>query len=236
MPYIILRLFAPLRGLFTPTCIYPAHILPKPSTAFLPYGFNIPKNTLDMRDSHTDIESAIESTRTHYKAIVIFVGGFCDTIMCAVYREFLAFNEPHCAKIYTSFKVQHFLSTYLPLLAQCKLPIFVIAHSWGGSNFYKAMCNLHTQVHLEYLLTLDPVGYHKPTHRPIPIRFWENVYITHKWSNPRRPNIIALIGHPWNAIKVADINHTLHKPAHHASISHMIAATHFYAELTKAIN
>ncbi|WP_334082875.1 hypothetical protein [Helicobacter typhlonius] len=218
--------FAPLLGLSTPTLIYPA-TLPKPPTPFIPYGFNIEAQTL--------------LAPRNPKAIVIFVGGFCDTIMCAVYRSFMAFNQKSCIKIYASFKSQALFSAWLPLLVQCNLPMFVIAHSWGGSNFYKALLdieskNANNDVNLHYLLTLDPVGYHKPKVRPLGIGYWENVYIAHKHTYLRRTNIIALIGHAWNEIAVSDSNFALYKPLHHASIEQMIAATHFADELTKIIS
>ncbi|WP_295701801.1 hypothetical protein [uncultured Helicobacter sp.] len=215
--------FAPLVGLYAPTLLYPTHNLPKPQMPFIPYGFNIPK--------------VVQASKIkNPKAIVIFVGGFCDTIMCAVYRAFIAFDEPSCLKIYTSFKIQHLFTSWLVPLVQCKLPIFVIAHSWGASNFYKALQNLDSKnVSLEYLLTLDPVGYHLPHTRPIDIKLWENVYIANKWAYLRRPNIVALIGHPWNAIKVSDRNIIMHKPAHHASIMAMIEASGFHSEIHRII-
>lgn len=217
----ISHFFAPLFGLSTPTLIYP-HTLPQPPTPFIPYGFKIP--TQNIESPHNP------------KAIVIFVGGFCDTIMCAVYKNFIEFNEKSCFKIYASFKSQALFSAWLPLLATYQLPIFVIAHSWGASNFYKALCNMHAHnVSLHYLLTLDPVGYHQPKIRPQHIRFWENVYITQKYTHLCRPNIIALIGHAWNTINVSDNNIPLHKPIHHAKITQMIESTHFESELAKII-
>lgn len=208
-----------LKALYMPTFICPDTLI-KPKQAFINYGFSIPmQHILSPRNP---------------KAIVIFIGGFWDTIMCAVYREFEVFNTPSCIKIYASFDSSTLFSTYLKSLCAYQLPLFVIAHSWGGSNFYKALQHsLDTPLH--YLLTLDPVGYHTPKIRPPYLQKWENVYIADKPSYLRRTNIIALIGHAWNAIPLSDTNIPLYKPAHHASISPMIAASSFGLELKKII-
>lgn len=212
--------FAPLIGIYSPTFIYPANILPSPKTPFINYGFNIDSQEYIFNENP--------------KAIVVFIGGFCDTIMCAVYREFIAFNKKSCIKIYASFKSTCLFSDYLPILSQSKLPLFVIAHSWGASNFYKAMCNINSNhISLHYLLTLDPVGYNTPHNRPIHINLWENVYIDAKSNNLCRTNILALIGGAWNSIKVSDNNIALCSPIHHASISQMMQYSHFVEEITK---
>ncbi|MCH5313017.1 MAG: hypothetical protein J1E28_01270 [Helicobacter sp.] len=215
--------FVPLFKLSLPTLIYPA-ILPKPPTPFIPYGFKIPAQNLE--SPHNP------------KAIVIFIGGFCDTIMCAVFKNFIIFNEESCLKIYASFNSKTLFSAWLPLLAKSHLPLFVIAHSWGANNFYKALNNLNQNAHqvaLHYLLTLDPVGICVPKTRPPHIKLWENVYIAAKHTHLRRPNIAALIGGAWNALDVSDYNIALQKPNHHASINQMIESTQFYSTLTRII-
>lgn len=221
----------PLLTPFTPTLIYPLHHLPKPKSPFIPYGFNI------SIQEGKEIIAHIESSQTNApKAIIIFVGGFCDTIMRAVYREFVAFNEPFCLKLYISFKCQKLFTLWLPILTNMGLPLFIIAHSWGASNLNKVLqTKIADNIHLHYLLTLDPVGYNTPHTRPSGIRLWENIYISHKIQYLRRDNIITLIGHAWNNIEVSDYNASLSKPAHHASINQMINTSHFYQELTKII-
>lgn len=222
----ISRLCAYLHPL-SPTLFYPLHCLPAPTIRYNPCGLNIP---------HTIGSNAIKHI-SHPKAIVIFIGGFCDTIMRAVFREFVGFKVESCLKIYASFKSRTLFALWLPILMQQNLPIFVITHSWGASNFYKALCDIQNSSHisLHYLLTLDSVGFTPHTRRPNGIRLWENIYIKNKIKNPRRPNIAALIGYPWNEIAISDYNAFLDSPFHHASIHQMIQASHFYKELYNII-
>lgn len=214
---------------FRPALFYPQDSLPAPSVAHNPCGFALP-HALGVQNLGKVREP---------KAIVIFVGGFCDTIMHAVFREFAAFDMPHCLKLYASFKSRHLFALWLPRLCSVGLPLFVIAHSWGASNFYKAL-RIESQadsesMRLHYLLTLDPVGFSAHSVRPQGIRLWENVFITDKIQNPRRANIVALIGRAWNEVAISDFNASLPPPYHHASIAPMIEASHFYRELATII-
>ncbi|TLD81062.1 hypothetical protein LS68_006250 [Helicobacter sp. MIT 05-5293] len=212
--------------LLKPTIIYPKEAFLPPPIPYLPYGIKIPENEVIY---HLQSESDV-------KAIVIFVGGFCDTIMRAVYQEFLHFDQPLCYKIYTSFRCQKLFTLWLTQLAEKKLPLFVIAHSWGACNFYKALiAQANAHISIDYLLTLDPVGYTMPKKPPTNVQWWDNVYITHKTSNLVRPNIVALIGHSWNLVSYANYNASLQKPFHHASIRQMIEASNFTAKLDKII-
>ncbi|TLD97862.1 hypothetical protein LS71_001575 [Helicobacter jaachi] len=214
---------------FVPTLIYPRALLPKPPALFKPYGINIPAQNTESKN----IESSLDSIK-NYKAIVIFVGGFCDTIIRAVYREFAHFDEAHVIKIYVSFKCTHlFTSSWLSMLNQTQLPLFIIAHSWGASNVHKALQKNLFAPTLHYLLTLDGVGLIKPKARLLNVQIWENVYIQDKLNNPRRVNLIALLGRAWDKLNVSDYNASLSRPFHHASIHQMIAHSHFYKELAK---
>lgn len=216
--------FFSLLSPLTPTLFYPNMILDKPCTPFKPYGLRI-----SMQEGMQEIKYQ----GTTQKAIVIFIGGFCDTFMCAVYREFATFQNPYCLKIYMSFKSQKLLCSWLPSLHTYGYPLFIIAHSWGANNLYKALCRVHTPVH--YLLTLDPVGRIPPCMRPKHIDIWENIYISHKEQYLCRTNILAIVGGAWNHIRWSDSNIVLQKPYHHASISPMIEASHFNLELFKII-
>lgn len=208
-------------ALITPTFIYPKHFLPTPSVQYRSYGVCI---TQDEAKAHIDrLESALANSSP--KALVIFVGGFCDTIMRAVYREFEAFNMPFCLKIYASFKCEFLLREYLPKLDK-NLPIFIIAHSWGASNVYRALSSIQTP-HINYLLTLDAVGYRKPKIPLKNVALWENIYIKNKILYPHRSNFLAIIGHAWNEVKLSNHNAFLTPPAHHASINQMITLSSF---------
>ncbi|WP_110581822.1 hypothetical protein [Helicobacter cinaedi] len=230
------RLYAYLHPL-SPTLFYPLHSLPVPKIPYNPCGLKIP---------HAMGFNALQHI-ANPKAIVIFIGGFCDTIMRAVFREFASFKAESCLKIYASFKSRTLFASWLPVLMKQNLPLFVITHSWGASNFYKALCDIQNSclIALHYLLTLDPVGFTPHTHRPNGIRLWENIYIKNKSKNPRRPNIIALIGHPWNEVAISDYNAFLDSTSldstsldfacHHASIHQMIQASHFMKELHNII-
>lgn len=212
--------------IYPSTLIYPSSLLPKPPCSFKPYGIRIPK--LDLQTNVTP------------KAIVIFVGGFCDTIMRAVFDSFLEFNNPDCIKLYASFNSLELFTSWLPQLTALNLPIFVISHSWGANNFYHALKALNNKQALnnnalELLITLDPVGYKTPNLRPNSIKLWENIYITNKTHYLCRQNIMALIGHSWNACNFADNNLTLSKPNHHASIKEMLEISSFNEKLNKIL-
>lgn len=213
-------------SLLKPTIIYPKEVLLPPPISYLPYGINIPENEVIY---HQQSESKAQ-------VIVIFIGGFCDTIMRAVYQEFLYFNQPLCHKIYTSFRCKKLFILWLTQLVKKKLPLFVIAHSWGACNFYKALiAQTNEQISIDYLLTLDPVGYTIPKKSLKNVQWWDNVYISHKTSHLVRSNIVALVGHSWNLVPYANHNTSLQKPFHHVSIHQMIEASNFTAKLDKIV-
>lgn len=222
--------------MFAPTLIYPDELLPRPSLSFDTQSFKVPCGCMDEK---VDSQSPCMQERELFqslnavhspKVFVLFVGGFCDTMMCAVYRNFIAFQAPHTLKAYISFNCGEFLISWLPVVARTSLPIMVVAHSWGARNAYWAL-NALESVHIEYFLTLDSVGYKTPKNHPKNIAFWENVYIANKRSFLEKSNVLALIGHSWNSVKYADSNSDLLPPARHASVRQMIEASSLQARI-----
>ena len=219
-------------SLLKPTLIFPKDVFESPHSPYFSYGIRISKEEVLDLENHLSRNGASSSP----KAIVMFIGGFCDTIMRVVYREFLNFEEPLCYKIYSSFKCKELLSSWLTCLAQKKLPLFIIAHSWGASNLYAALfAKANQNLCIEYLLTLDPVGYKTPKVFPPCVKEWENIYVKNKLWYWHRSNLVALIGHAWNFVPYATHNAFVQKPSHHASIRSMLQASHFNAKLHQII-
>ena len=74
-------------------------------------------------------------------------------------------------------------------------------------------------IRIDYMLTLDPVGYRRVKFKPNCVKLWENIYIKNHLSLIKWPNILALIGHPKKYIKYADINNFFNSLFHHNNIN-----------------
>ncbi|MGX3098006.1 hypothetical protein [Helicobacter sp. 23-1046] len=185
--------------------------------------------------------------------IIIFVGGFLDSIHRVVFREFASFTLDSCAqfssipfvaKIYTTFYCKRLFVSLLPEILALGYTPYIIAHSWGASNICKALENLKEKLprnSIPILLTLDPVGYWRPTHEIECVEKWVNIYIADKWKYCfKSSNICTFIGHAWNECKYANKNISIKnkhlsdisdkkfitprkKPINHASVRTMLS-------------
>ncbi len=165
------------------------------------------------------------------KPIIIFVGGFLDSIHQVVFREFASFaidsytqfsTISFVAKIYTTFCCKRLFTSLLPEILALGYTPYIIAHSWGASNVCKALENLKGKLpfnSIPMLLTLDPVGYWRPTREIECVEKWVNIYIADKWKYCFNPsNICTFIGHAWNECKYANKNISI-KNKHLSNIS-----------------
>lgn len=221
--------------MFAPTLIYPNELLPRPNLPFDTQSFQVPcgcaneaGEKVDSKLCERELMQSLNAVPSP-KAFVLFVGGFCDTMMCAVYRNFIAFQAPHTLKAYVSFNCRKFLISWLPAVARTSLPMMMVAHSWGARNAYWAL-NALESTRIEYFLTLDSVGYKTPKNHPKNIAFWENVYIAQR-EVFEKSNILAIMGNAWNSVKYADSNLELLPPARHASVRQMIETSSLQARI-----
>lgn len=222
----------------------PIVIMPKLLESFAPKGYkSYGGNIKFMESNFTD---SIES-----KNIVCFIGGFLDSYYMLMYDVFrgalegnfmikdntksktFSIKNSNFHSMYLTFNCFKFLREFIPNALNSGFRFYILAHSWGAKNIVRL--NLAYNFEIEYLLTLDCVGYIKITHRPGNIKLWENIYIADFYSHYNRANLAAIIGHGQQFIKFADINTALHPPHHHASLQEMLRESK-YVEILDSNN
>lgn len=173
-------------------------------------------------DSHLDSLDSMQNLDSPNKVqhIVIFIGGFMDSIHQCVFKNFLSFRAKGAIKLYSTYDSTQLWVQLLPRIYPLRYSLTIIAHSWGANNIIKALCAIDSN-HIRALITLDPVG-RNAIHRPQGIEFWENLYIQDHLKHLNRPNISALIGGARKSIPLADSNTALCAPFHHASTREML--------------
>ncbi|MGI0406690.1 hypothetical protein ACRE1S_04965 [Helicobacter himalayensis] len=198
------------------------------------------RNFLPQGDAGSEIKSP------NPKALLIFIGGFMDSVHLVVFRQFAFFAQgdfahlPNfCAKMYATFNSKTLFSSLLPALVAQGYESYIFAHSWGGANICKVLHKLDSTPNplpkdsIKLLVTLDPVGYWKLRQKPRSIQHWCNIYIGDKLSHLKYSNICTYFGRAWNHCNAANseiILDNLHsksksdKILHHASISTMLQA------------
>ncbi|RDU55027.1 hypothetical protein CQA49_04150 [Helicobacter sp. MIT 00-7814] len=191
-------------------------------------------------------DDIINNTSLNPKALLIFIGGFMDSMHLVVFRQFAFFAQgdfvrlPNfCAKMYATFNSKALFSSLLPALVVQGYEPYIFAHSWGSANICKVLHKLDSAPNplpkdsIKLLVTLDPVGYWKLHQKPQSIQHWCNIYIGDKFSHLKYSNICTYFGHAWNHCSGADSEimldnlHSKTKSAkiiHHASISTMLQA------------
>lgn len=191
-------------------------------------------------------EDTINDTEPNPKALLIFIGGFMDSMHLVVFKQFAFFTQgdfvhlPNfCAKMYVTFNSKTLFCSLLPALVAQGYEPYIFAHSWGGANICKVLHRLDSAQNplpknsIKLLVTLDPVGYWKLRQKPRNLQHWCNIYIGDKFSHLKYSNICTYFGHAWNHCNAADSDimldnlHSKTKNAkilHHASISTMLQA------------
>ncbi|RDU73344.1 hypothetical protein CQA66_01365 [Helicobacter aurati] len=183
--------------------------------------------------------------------IVIFIGGFCDSLHRTMFETFCAFihscyntfykkhkrtanNIPIApCTMYTTFNCYSFLHSFLHSLLQYGLQISIIAHSWGAKNILR-LC-LHENYAIDNLLTLDCVGHFAITHRPNRIVHWENIFIEEYFELYHRSNLAALLGGAKGSIAFADDNIPITYPANHASVTSMLEKSKLFKAIPQEL-
>ncbi|RAX57069.1 hypothetical protein CCZ01_07445 [Helicobacter monodelphidis] len=179
--------------------------------------------------SQEEFEIASKQTDSP-SALVIFIGGFCDSFSRGIFNAFYLFQHQFFWKFYITFNGR---SYFMPLIQECSqtnLPLFVIAHSWGANELLIALQKKQSCL-IHYLLTLDAVGYRPILHRPTGIQYWENIFVHNHWTLINRANIAALIGHAKKNIALADCNTPIYAPFHHNSIHAMLNASKLQSKI-----
>ncbi len=170
-----------------------------------------------------EIISASKQSCNIKKGIIIFIGEFCDSFGKSFFNYFLSFNHSDYWKFYITFNGSKYFIDLLKRFYSYDFKIYVVAHSWGANELIMALSKQNNfDIRIDYMLTLDPVGYRRVKFKPNCVKLWENIYIKNHLSLIKWPNILALIGHPKKYIKYADINNFFNSPFHHNNINFFI--------------
>ena len=179
----------------------------------------------------SSILDSINSTNLeNTRQIVLFVGGFLDSIHQRMFKNFLDFNSQNAIKLYITFNSSFLLFSFLPRIYGLNLPFSIIAHSWGTDNLLQILNAIESN-HIHTLITLDVVGKSPITKRAQGIRFWENLYINDQFTHFYNSNLVAIIGGIRGAISLADCNIALNHPHNHASVKAMLEHSRIFSQL-----
>lgn len=242
--------------MLTPVFLYQGEFLPIKNLTYKAHNLFLNKKT---QNSIISLGCNTESSNNNMtllknssKPIIIFIGGFLDSIHQVVFREFAGFSNgsysqlshiSFVAKIYSTFSCKKLFSSLLPEILALGYVPYIISHSWGASNICKAISTLNSTLpnnSIPLLLTLDPVSYWRVQMSMQCVDKWINIYIADKWRHCfNASNICTFIGRAWNECKNANINISLDnqhsnnmsdkntsttpkKTLHHASVRRML--------------
>ena len=174
------------------------------------------------------------------RELVIFVGGFFDSVYRVVFYSFCDFLKEGLGRgtgrlaFYATFNSLRLFEGWIPRLLAAGFRISFIAHSWGAAMAVK-LC-LRKPLDVENLITLDCVGRFRIDRRPSGIGSWENIYVADYFAAFHRSNLAALIGGAKGAIPFADSNIAMGAPANHASVSLMLDASLIFKSLRESMS
>ena len=138
---------------------------------------------------------------------VIFVGGFLDTLSCNMLKQAQTYSalNPEQDVWYGSYDSTKQITEILQAYNAAKMPIILVGHSWGGDAAAR-LTAATPEIHVDLLVTLDPVSKKGPPPKSPNLDTWINFYVDYRISRPQRANFLAKIGGPWNVVPQADMN------------------------------
>lgn len=165
------------------------------------------------------------------KPLVIFVGGFCDSLVKAMLRFYRSYEHPRQAKAYSSHLMGGAIAEQIALWKEkTGCPVALIGHSYGGDTVVRVaeqMARTHSDPPIDLLITIDPVSRRGgvPRQPLTAARRWFNSRVGDARENLSRPNIVALIGGHWQALLplgLVEREHEIRAPYDHIHVAAMI--------------
>lgn len=165
------------------------------------------------------------------KPLVIFVGGFCDSIVKPMLRVYRGYENPYQVKVYYGHTMGRIIEEQIVRWREeSGRPIVVIGHSYGADTVVRVAERLmkrYPDPSIDLLITVDPVSrqHGVPKHPITSARRWLNTRVADPHKAPTISNIVALIGGHWKPLLplgLVEREHEVHPPADHVSICAMM--------------
>ena len=162
------------------------------------------------------------------KTLVVFIGGFADSIyqplldnVFAPYEKKYGHGNERRQDVCYS---EHGGGKVPPLMKEwfkANQKIVLVGHSWGGDRVVQLALK-NPDIPIELLVTLDPVSYSSQHIKPKNVKRWINSYVQYEVkcvvsdlfkdiSTIKNGNSIAVLGHPWQYCNGADKNFIVNK-------------------------
>ena len=165
------------------------------------------------------------------KPLVIFVGGFCDSIVKAMQRFYHSYEQPGQVKAYSSHLMGGAIAEQIALWKdKTGQPVVLIGHSYGGDTVVRVaeqLARRRSDQPIDLLVTVDPVSRRGGVPRqPVTAAGrWFNSRVGDARKNLSRPNIVALIGGHWPPLLplgLVEREHEIHAPHDHVHVDVMM--------------
>ncbi len=163
--------------------------------------------------------------------LVIFVGGFCDSLVKVMVRLHRECQFSHQVKVYYPHTMGKTIEEQIVYWkTKTTQPVVLIGHSYGADTSVRVVERLaahHPGITVDLLITLDPVSRRGGVPRA-PLRAakrWLNARVDNPWKLWTISNLVALIGGHWPALLPLGLvarEHEVAPPYDHVSVRTMI--------------
>ena len=173
-----------------------------------PYDGTDDKYSLAPLSSKT-LDIILNCTHVSKNDAVIFVGGFMDTLLCHMLVLATEYSQknPNQDVWYTTYSSKKQLARIIKAYNAQNKKVILVGHSWGGDTAAHLLAE-QQDIHVDLLITLDPVSKKGPPQKTPNMGTWLNEYVDYNISGITASNMVALIGGRWKNAANADVNIT----------------------------
>ena len=169
----------------------------------------VPKSAELGSVSNKTLSNVLNCTHVGKNDLVVFVGGFMDGIFCCMLKlakEYCKLN-PHQDVWYATHDSAKQIHKIIKSYNNAGKKIALLGHSWGGDSAAHILSK-NKDIHVDMLVTLDPVSKKGPPSKEENMGLWVNVFVDYDVSSSHHSNLLAKIGGPWGSVPSADMNIT----------------------------
>ncbi len=169
----------------------------------------VPKLTEFGSVSNKTLSNVLNCTHVGKNDLVVFVGGFMDGLFCCMLKlakEYCKLN-PLQDVWYATHDSAKQIHKIIKSYNNDGKKIVLLGHSWGGDSAAHILSK-NQDIHVDMLVTLDPVSKKGPPPKTENMGKWINIFVYYGISSSHHSNLLAKIGGPWGNVLNADINIT----------------------------